>query len=220
MKNFVITTVSVFALLNVANAQEAKHEIERPAHVEGKEHCPPQHKHHKHHKHHGHHKHHAHHGHHAQQQRPLAVRVNFPPVNVSTFSACPCEYYQDNKDYGYIWHEGYFYYPHPHGGMLPGYTPHQMHGSFWYPSRLHPHAVYIDKQTMMSHEIFPVEEANWGALHHGKKHLGHKHHGRKHHGHKHHGVKHHAAEAAPAGRELHTGQEMPAHKQEMPSMQK
>ena len=223
MKNFVITTVSVFALLGAANAQEARLETmkeERAAHVmEGKENCPPHHKHRKAHK---HHKHHAHRGH-AQQQGALAVRVNFPPVNVSTFSACPCEYYQDNKDYGYVWHEGYFYYPQPHGEMLPGYTPCQREGSFWYPSRLHPHAVYVDKQNMMPHEVYPVEEANWGAMHHGHKHHGHKHHGMKHHGMKHHGIKHHGMKhhaPAHAAHEMPMDQGMPAHKQDMQPMQK
>ena len=194
MKNFVIATVSVIALLGAANAAEKTSEMKEvtPAHMMGaKKEAHPMHRAHK------HHKHHMRHGH-MRHGHALAVYVNYPPVNVAAFSACPCEYYQGNQEHAYIYHEGYFWYPHAHAEMLVGYAPHHMHGSYWYPSRMHPHAVYIDQHNMMPHEIYPVP---MGA-HHGMKHHAHKHHGMKHHG-----MKHHAP-----------GSEM--HKQEMHPMQK
>lgn len=186
MKNFVIATVSAVALLgSYANATTegttSKAKEAAPVHqkVDGKKaahHGQHAHKHHAH-KHHGH-RHHAH----KHDGHALAVFVNYPLVNVAAFSACPCEYYQSNKEHAYIWHEGYFWYPHSHAGMLPGYTPHQLHGSFWYPSRLHPHMVYIDRQNMMPHEVYPVQigSQHEGGVHHHHHHKGKmKHHGKK-----------------------------------------
>lgn len=189
MKSFVIATVSVFALLGAANAEEKAAEMNKeskPAHtMEGKEHCPPHLKHHKHHKHHGHHGHKGH----MRQGHALAVYVNYPLLNVAAFSECPCEYYEGNQAHPYIWHEGYFWYPHAQADVLLGYTPHHMHGSYWYPSRVHPHTVYIDQQNMMPHEIYPVQMGSHdGAV------VGHK----KHHRHHHKGKKHHAAPAKQA----------------------
>lgn len=197
MKNFVIATVSVFALLSAANAAEEKAPETmtegKPA-MEGKE-CPPHHKHPKHHghKHHGH-KHHGHRGS-MHQHHALAVYVNYPLLDVAAFSACQQEYYQGNQAYGYIWHEGYFWYPQMHADLLVGYTPHYMHGYHWYPSRVHPHAVYVDKQSMMPHEIYPVQVGAHGGEMMMKEHRHHKHH--------HKGKKMHSAQGAPVAPKMH-----------------
>lgn len=174
MKNFVIATVSVFALLSAANAAEEKAPemmTEGKPAMEGKE-CPPHHKKAKHHKRQKHHKHHGHRGS-MHQHHALAVYVNYPLLDVAAFSACPCEYYEGNQACPYVWHEGYFWYPHPRADVLVGYTPHHMHGSYWYPSRVHPHAVYVDKQSMMPHEIYPVQVGAHGGERMIKGHRGH-----------------------------------------------
>lgn len=168
MKNFVIATVSAVALLGAnAYAQEHSPKVEkvRPTPIVAGKAAP-------HHPAHAHHKHHAHHGHH--QGHPLAVYVNYPPVNVAAFGACPCEYYQDNKDYGYVWHEGYFWYPQAHANLLVGYAPHHMRDSYWYPSRLHPHAVYVERQHMTHPHLYPVVgEGHPAAMKHMHKHRHH-----------------------------------------------
>lgn len=205
MKNFVIATVSAVALLGAAAHADEKSpemkEIQNPAQekiaeVQSAPHVK-HHKHHAHHKHHGHHKHHKHHKHHGHhghmhQGHPLAVYVNYPLVNVAAFCARPCEYYEG---FPYVWHEGYFWYPHEHGEMFVGYTPPYVRGSYWYPSRLHPHMVYVDKHDMMPHEIYPVPMGSHeGAMHMHK----HKHHHAHQHPHHMAKVKHHA-KAMPMG---------------------
>jgi hypothetical protein len=175
MKNFVITTVSVFALLGNAyanvDAQEKSAEMKEAAPAPAHEMAGKKAAHHGHRAHHGHHKHHGHHAH--QGHRPLAVYVNYPPVSLEAFSACPCEYYQGNQEYQYVWHEGYFWYPHPHAGLVPGYTPPFVRGQHWYASRSHPHQIYVDRQDMSRHDLMPVHIGDHpqGAMHrHGHPH--------------------------------------------------
>jgi hypothetical protein len=195
MKNFVIATVSAVALLGTAayaeeNSATMMKEV-TPAHQKAGENCPPHHKK-KHHtnKHRKHHKHHVHRGH---RGGPLAVRVHFPPVNVGAFSACPCEYYQGNQEARYVYHEGYYWYPQMRADLWMGYQPVQMHGFHWYPSILHPHAVYVEKQSPLHPNLYPVDGEigmGRGAMHHRH----HRHHGKRHHMHhvKHHAEKHNA----------------------------
>jgi hypothetical protein len=195
MKNFVIATVSAVALLSTAAiAEENSATMMKEVHQKAGEHCPSHHKKHHHAKmhHKGKHHHHVDRGH---RGGPLAVYVNYPPLNVAAFSACPCEYYQGNQACGYIYHEGYYWYPQMRADLLIGYQPHQMQGQYWYPSRLHPHAVYVEMQSPMHPTLYAVPIEMAGTMHHGM----HKHHGKKHHRahHKHHGhpaaVKHHSA---------------------------
>lgn len=209
MKNFVIATVSAVALLGTAvyaenrsapMMKESNPAHEMPAHerAAGNETCPPHHK--KHHAHHKHKKHHHRHVDRGHRGHPLAVYVNYPPLNVAAFSACGCEYYQGNQAFGYIYHEGYYWYPQLRGDMLIGYEPYNMQGYYWYPSRLHPHAVYVDRQSPLHPSLYPVpmEMASMGAgsAHKHHRHLRHHaHHGARHHGH--HAAKRHA-QAHPA----------------------
>jgi len=162
MKNFVIASVSMLAFLGAANAHEGKHH---------KEHA----KHHMHKGAHAHHmhKHYKHHTHHVAH-RPLWVAVNYPPVCPQALTACPCAYYQGNQAFAYVYHEGYYWYPHTRADLLAGYTPHHIRGSYWYPSRVHPHAVYVEGAAIMHHDLYPVTEAKM------PHHMG-KHHGKKHH---------------------------------------
>lgn len=209
MKYFVIATVSAVALLGNAYAnvgtQENTAETKKVAAAHEMAAQPAHHMHHAHkhhaHKHHHHKHHHRFHGHHGHA---LAVYVNYPLVNVPVFNACQPEFYQGNKEHAYIWHEGYFWYPHAHGEMIPGYRAHFMHGAYWYPSQLHPHKIYIDKETMAPHAVYPVQIGTENMHHRAHKGM-HKH---RHHHHKakkhHHAAKkeqmkveHHAAEAMP-----------------------
>lgn len=157
MKNFVITAVSAAALLGAAaaNAQEKTAEAQNtpapavatPAEKAApKAECPVKRK-----------KAMKHRSKQARAARALAVYVNYPPVDLCAFNACPCEYYQGNQGYGYIYHGGYYWYPHVHGQALAGYTPPYLHGSYWYPSRLHPHVMYIDGKGAIAHDLYPVE---------------------------------------------------------------
>lgn len=213
MKNFVIATVSVVALLGTAvhaenrSAPMMKESNPAPAHeMAGKPECPTHHK-----KHRAHHKHKKHHHRHVDRGHrggPLAVYVNYPPLNVAAFSACGCEYYQGNQAFGYIYHEGYYWYPQLRGDMLIGYEPYNMQGYYWYPSRLHPHAVYVDRQSPLHPSLYPVpmEMASMGAGSAHMHHRRHAHHGARHHAHhgamhaaKRHALAHPASMNAPMG---------------------
>jgi Ni/Co efflux regulator RcnB len=195
MKNFVIATVSAVALLSTAAIAEensatmlqevAQHKAAEH-HQKSGEHCSKHH-HKKHHK--GkHHRHHVDRGH-PGGGHPLWVAVNFPPVNVAAFSACPCEYYQGNQEFRYIYHEGYYWYPQMRADLLAGYQPCQVQGYYWYPSIIVPHAVYIENVSPFHPTLYPVQMGMGGAMPHGKMH---KHHGKMHHR-AHHAAKHHAA---------------------------
>ncbi|MBA3813847.1 MAG: hypothetical protein H0X26_05070 [Alphaproteobacteria bacterium] len=195
MKNFVIATVSAIALLGNAYANVDAHkkstEMKEGAsahEMARKENGPHHHKHHAH-KHHGHKHAHRFHGHHGQHA--LAVYVNYPLVNAPAFNACQREYYQGNQEHCYIWHEGYFWYPHAQANMLPGYTAHSQHGAYWYPSQAHPHKVYIDRENMTPHEVYPVQIGS-ERMQNRDHHRGHK--GMHKHGHHHKAKKahHHA----------------------------
>ena len=214
MKNFVIATVSAVALLGTAAyaVEGPAHQMPQgaaPAHQMGEhhamkaEHCPSHHrkKHHhkKHHKVHHKHRHVEHCGH----GGPLHVRVNFPPYDVSAFSACPCEYYQGNQACQYVYHDGYYWYPQTRADLWAGFRPINVRGSHWYPSILHPHAVYAEKQSPLHPILIPVEgEVGMGSgpnsLTHCERHGHHRHHGRhharhhRHHHARHHAVRHHA----------------------------
>lgn len=203
MKNFVIATASVVALLSAAHAEEKSNEMTQSetytVQTKEKESRPATHKRHAH-KRHRHHKH-AHRGH--GHPGPLAVFVNYPPVNPAAFSACACEYYQGKQECPYVYHEGYYWYPHARAELLAGYTPQFVRGSYWYPSRLHPHAIYIDKQNMMPHEVYPVQIGeHMGKMHkHRAHHKGHM---------KHHGKAMHHEKAMHHAKEMHHEKEMPA----------
>lgn len=138
--------------------------------------------------------------------RPLAVYVDIPLVDAAAFNACQPEFYQGNQAHAYIWHQGYFWYPHAHGGLLAGYKAHHAHGSYWYPSRVHPHSFYIDQQTMIPHEIYPVQ---MGSGEEGMMHK-HRHHHGKHHGHHHHkGHMKHSAKEMPMEKGMDQGMMQP-----------
>jgi hypothetical protein len=206
MKNFVIATVSVVALLGVAHAEEqvqiqqhpaptiaeqkaaapmaaqpaapahkaAAHHKAHHAHKHHAEHCG-----HKHHKHHAHHRHHGHHRHH-MAHGALAVRVNFPPTCIP--DTCQPTCYENMTGCDYMWHEGYFWYPHARADMLAGYAPYQRGGSYWYPSRLHPHAVYVEGQSFFHPELVPVEEgAPMRGMSHRDRRAAHAHGAKMHH---------------------------------------
>lgn len=190
MKNFVIATVSAVALLSTAATAEENSAtmLKEVVHQKAAEHHHVQHHQKKHYKGKHHHKH-VDRGHHGG---PLAVYVNYPPLNIAAFSACPCEYYQGNQEYRYIYHEGYYWYPQMNATLLVGYNPHYMLGYYWYPSRLHPHAVYVEMQSPLHPSLYPMPMGMGGTMHHGM----HKHHGKRHHHahHRHHGAaKHHGA---------------------------
>jgi len=125
----------------------------------GQHHAAPHAKHHGHHaKHHGHHvkhhgKHHAkHHTHMGHPQYPNqadigGVFVTFPPMDLG--DTCRPEFYAGRTECPYVYHGGYFWYPHINATMLRGYTPSLLRGMYWYPSYMHPYAVYTQKAAVV-----------------------------------------------------------------------
>ncbi|MBX9785786.1 MAG: hypothetical protein K2Y08_00460 [Alphaproteobacteria bacterium] len=115
-------------------------------------HGTPHAKHHGHHgehpaKHHGKHhgKHHPHMGHpqYPNQANIGGVFVTFPPMDLG--DTCRPEFYTGRTECPYVYHGGYFWYPHVNATMLNGYTPSLLRGMYWYPSYMHPYAVYTQR---------------------------------------------------------------------------
>lgn len=101
-------------------------------------------------KHRGHHpkhhvKHHARMGHpqYPNQAEIGGVFVTFPPMNLG--ESWRPELYAGRTECPYAYHEGYFWYPHTNAAMLRGYTPSLLRGMYWYPSYMHPYAVYTQR---------------------------------------------------------------------------
>jgi hypothetical protein len=158
MKKLAFATVSILALsvaaVEATTEQKSStpmtplHAATHPSHkaMHHAHHPKHAHKHHAHHaahKHHGH-KHHAHHakhkhGHHMAQHE--VAYVAFPPAQ-----GCTPQYYGGATTCPYMYHGGYFWYPHAQANMLSGYTPYYANGQYWYASRMHPHMLYIDRQ--------------------------------------------------------------------------
>lgn len=67
---------------------------------------------------------------------------------------CNVEYYGTEAN-SYVYHGGYFWYPNADGTLLDGYEPTYWDGQYWYPSRIHPHHVYVEKQNVLY--ILPEE---------------------------------------------------------------
>ncbi len=103
--------------------------------------------HHGHHaKHQGHHaKHHAHMGHpqYPNQANIGGVFVTFPPMDLG--DTCRPEFYAGRTECPYVCHGGYFWYPHANATLLNGYNPSLLRGMYWYPSYMHPYAVYTQR---------------------------------------------------------------------------
>lgn len=87
------------------------------------------------HKHHAH-RHHYHHHHHYHYYSPEEHLYEI-------------EYYGGHLGCPYRYHGSYFWYPHPQGNLLRGYAPYLINGMYWYPSRMHPHAVYVERSPMV-----------------------------------------------------------------------
>ncbi len=174
MKNYVLATASALVLIMIsgANAQEKMGENmpAAPMEMEGKEApetgmkeamphekaapCPPKHHRKKHHR--KHHKHHVHHARPTSMESNILVPVVQPcgcetpcetsPCQAETCetNACAPQYYQGRQENPYWYAGGYFWYPHASANMLPNYVPLRTQGMYWYPSRMHPHAVYVE----------------------------------------------------------------------------
>ncbi len=115
-----------------AKKHHAKKHGGKKHHAKHPEHCHP--------KHHGHH-HHRHHAHHAHHVAADVEYVAFPAAQ-----GCNVEYYQGATTCPYVCHGGYFWYPHAQATIIPGYTPANWNGNYWYASRMHPHAIYAEGQ--------------------------------------------------------------------------
>jgi len=114
------------------------------------------------HKHHGkrHHKH-RHHAMPTSSEQNFYMPVVQPCGCETTCESNPCEattcegsvvtpqYYGGNQANPYWYAGGYFWYPHSRADVLTGYQPLNVDGMYWYPSRLHPHAVYVEKAKMV-----------------------------------------------------------------------
>ena len=115
--------------------------------------------------------HHAHHPrahHHPRHHRmepgyrvPVeGIYVTFPPINECGQPTLGPAYYWGNPQCPYLYHGGYFWYPHARADMLRGYTPYYDQRWYWYPSRVHPHAVYIDRTPLVYTHPYPLHMAN------------------------------------------------------------
>ena len=177
MKNFIFATVSGLALTfsQYSYAEEATTAPEaevieivevQPEAPKATAHKPvAKHHHHKHHAHgHAHHGH-AHHHKHAHHMHPhtdgYRVRVDgvyvaFPPFDECGRQVCAPQYYWGNPECPFAYHGGYFWYPHSQGNMLTGYVPYNYRGMYWYPSRMHPHMIYVDKVAPVYHHPYQL----------------------------------------------------------------
>ena len=123
--------------------------------------------------------HHAqqHHAHHPQHHRahhhpkhhymepgyrvPVeGVYVTFPPINECGQPILGPAYYWGNPQAPYLYHGGYFWYPHARADMLRGYTPYYDQRWYWYASRMHPHAVYVDRAPLAYTHPYPLHMVN------------------------------------------------------------
>lgn len=86
------------------------------------------------------HKHHAH-KHHKHHARVNPVYVAFPPAQ-----GCVVQDYCGTASCPYVYHGGYFWYPHTQANLVLDYTPSQWNGNYWYASHHHPHVVYLNRQ--------------------------------------------------------------------------
>ena len=75
------------------------------------------------------------------------VFVTFPPMDLG--NTCRPEFYAGRTECPYVYHGGYFWYPHINATMLNGYTPSLLRGMYWYPSYMHPYAVYTQKAAVV-----------------------------------------------------------------------
>lgn len=71
------------------------------------------------------------------------VFVTFPPMDLAD-NYRP-EFYAGRTECPYAYHGGYFWYPHTNATMLNGYNPSLLRGMYWYPSYMHPYAVYTQR---------------------------------------------------------------------------
>ncbi|MBY0500474.1 MAG: hypothetical protein K2P93_00540 [Alphaproteobacteria bacterium] len=180
MKNFVLAAVSGFALIAATSlcaqgeekkgADQAAPDAMAPVAADKKAPTPEKkapvasHKHHgKHHAHKGHpHKHHHHRG--EARTEVNGVFVAFPPVDARGVAVIVPEYYAGKRDCPYMYHGGYFWYPHTRADMMPGYTPHCANNACWYASYAHPHRVYVEGENM----VFVLPNSMDGAMYRGR----------------------------------------------------
>ena len=88
------------------------------------------------------------------------VYVTFPPINECGQPILGPAYYWGNPQCPYLYHGGYFWYPHARADMLKGYTPYYDQRWYWYASRTHPHAVYIDRTPLAYTHPYPLHMVN------------------------------------------------------------
>lgn len=175
MKNFVLAAVSGFALIAAtsvcAQGEDKKGDdvkasekaVPEAADAKGKASAKNAAPAHKHHVREGHHKphHKPHHRHHRAEGRTEinGVFVTFPPVDARGVAVIVPEYYAGKRDCPYMYHGGYFWYPHTRADMMPGYTPHCANNACWYASYAHPHKVYIEGENMVFVLPHPMDAA-------------------------------------------------------------
>jgi opacity protein-like surface antigen len=171
MKKVILAAVSGVALMGVAYAQDAK-KAEAPASVDknmpakaavpagnaaADAHKKPA-------EHHHHKKHHKHpHGDSGRTEID-GVYVTMP-VNVNGQIEFLPEYYAGQKNYPYMYHGGYFWYPHAHNNVLQGYKPHCANNACWYASYTHPHMVYIQGENMVAVHPYVMDGAMYERHH-------------------------------------------------------
>jgi hypothetical protein len=95
------------------------------------------------------HKHHAHHHLHHHYHYYMGQPVEVYEMLRQDYRRYPVEYYGGQSTCPYRYHGGYFWYPHARDNMLRSYMPHAIEGRYWYPSRMHPHAVYVDRSPLI-----------------------------------------------------------------------
>jgi len=158
MKNFIFATVSGLTLL-VAQGVLAKEDTSAPTTTMEKKISAPSHKHKA-----KHHKQQAHRGKSTHRAQVADVYVIFPPVVENGCDTCAAQaapqYYAGRQDCPYMYYGGYFWYPNAQGTLLKGYTPYHTEGRYWYASRLHPHAVYIEGTPMVYTYPYSMQAPN------------------------------------------------------------
>lgn len=106
-----------------------------------------------------HHKPHHHPHHKGGAYYPVEVQgvyVTFPPMDVHGNPVCNPEYYWGKTDCPYMYHGGYFWYPHSRADMLSDYVPYNAGGMYWYASYMHPHMVYAQRAPMAYAYPYPL----------------------------------------------------------------
>lgn len=146
MKKVILAAISGAALISISavSADEKKMEAPAPASMDKKmptkEAMPLKH-------HHAKHRHHHHHGMDGRTEID-GVYVTLP-VNVNGQIEFLPEYYVGNKNFPYLYHGGYFWYPHARHDIIAGYVPHCANGRCWYASYVHPHMHYVQGENMV-----------------------------------------------------------------------